>query len=80
MENRVDATVDRATCLRTLVVLEGPGQVVFHGCSKRVDKGSGTQLQSIVNGADIIVHFVDRGNVGHSNIETVGRTQFLEDK
>ena len=44
LENGVDATVDRATCLRTLAVLHGVVEVLFHSQGKIAVKGSGTQL------------------------------------
>ena len=70
-ENQVDAATDRTARIRTLMVLKGTAQVVFHRRSKRVDDRSGTQLQPIANGADIIVLFVSC-----SNVKTVGRIRF----
>ena len=40
-DGRVDATVDRAACLGTLVVLQSVVEVLFHGCSNGVDNGLG---------------------------------------
>ena len=56
-ENGVDATIDRAIWLGTLLVLHGTVEVLFHSLGKRVDKGLGIQSQLIVNGADKLTIF-----------------------
>ena len=73
MENRADATVGRTACLGALAVLSGTAKFLFHGCNKRMDKGSGTQSQLIVNSADIIVHTIGCGNVVSAGWAQFGR-------
>ena len=75
-ENRVDATINRAARNRTLMVLEGAVQVVFHRGGKRVDNRTGTQLQPIVNQTDVIILLVGCGNVGYSNVMYIRRIPF----
>ena len=82
MDNGVDATVDRAACLRTLMVLKGTAKILFHSGTNSLDNELGAQLQVVVNGTDIIIHIIVMcgkigcSNVGHRNAMSVGRAWF----
>ena len=54
MDDGVDVTADRAVCLRSLGMLKGMVEVLFHGGTSGLDNGLGTQLQPVVNVTDII--------------------------